>query len=426
MPAAPPANPAADPDDPVAALLAGWGLRPGRVIHGWTALQIQRVAAGHTALLVFTREGSTLNVRITRATHGPCFARVGALELVHGPAEPRVAAAVAGLLRALVAWLAAHDSGAELVPLLAHMPAQAPAPTPADPGHAYDAGEAPELDPARQTPADRPFIKFATIDVSEVGDYRDAIRQMYAGTLGGLVIKNVYSPERMARVVEQLAVETTHYPRTSFPARFKAHFYGRCLDGCDPALDEYLRDAERFRAETLAVFGDGAPFEARIEELLRALGGGRAVQLPRYSDGRAYTPATIRILLEGGQIGTHCGNEAATRPAYSHLNTLIDPHDQISYFLTLQAPARGGELIVYSLQWSDIDQSRIVGGRSRVEDLLRDAEWMAVAPGPGDLLIFDGGRYFHRVAMVVGERIRWTIGGFVMFARSGEVIHYWS
>jgi hypothetical protein len=410
--------------DSVAALLARWGLRPGHVVQGWTALQIERTPARDAALLVFTRDGSRLNVRITRAAGGPCFARVGALELVHGPAEARVARAVEGLLRALVAWLAAHDSGADLVPLLDHASTRPSAP--ADSGHAYDAGEAPELDPARRTPADRPFIKFETIDVSELGRHSDALRQMYAGTLGGLVIKNVYSPERMARVVQQLAAETTNYPRTSFPARFKAHFYGRCLDGSDPALDEYLRDAERFRAETLAVFGGGTPFEARIEEMLRALAGGRDVRLPRYTDGRAYTPATIRILLEGGQIGTHCGNEAATRPAYSHLNTLIDPADQISYFLTLQAPVQGGELIVYSLKWSDIGESRIVGGRSRVEDLLRDAEWMAVAPGAGDLLLFDGGRYFHRVAMVVGERIRWTIGGFLMFARAGDVIHYWS
>ncbi len=424
MPADAPSNPLAIPGDPVAALLARWGLRSGHVVHGWTALRIERVAARDAALLVFTRDGSHLNVRISRATGGPCFARVGALELVHGPVEARVAAAVEGLLRALVAWLAAHGHGAGLVPLLDD--ASTHPSGPAGSGPAYDAGEAPELDPARRTPADRPFIKFETIDVSELGRHPDALRQMYAGSLGGLVIKNVYSPDRMARVVEQLAVEATNYPRTSFPARFKAHFYGRCLDGSDPALGEYLRDAERFRAETLAVFGDGAPFEARIEEMLRALAGGRDVRLPRHTDGRAYTPATIRIVLEGGQIGTHCGNEAATRPAYSHLNTLIDPTDQISYFLTLQAPLQGGELIVYSLKWSDIDESRIVGGRTQVEDLLRDAEWMAVAPSAGDLLIFDGGRYFHRVAMVVGERIRWTIGGFVMFARPGDIVHYWS
>ncbi len=43
-----------------------------------------------------------------------------------------------------------------------------------------------------------------------------------------------------------------------------------------------------------------------------------------------------------------------------------------------------------------------------------------------DLLIFDGGRHFHRVAMVVGERLRGTLGRFVIFARSGDVVHYWS
>ena len=34
---------------------------------------------------------------------------------------------------------------------------------------------------------------------------------------------------------------------------------------------------------------------------------------------------------DGGQIGTHCGNEASTRPAYHHLNNIIDRQDQISF-----------------------------------------------------------------------------------------------
>ncbi len=222
------------------------------------------------------------------------------------------------------------------------------------------------------------------------------------------------------------ASTTSSFPRTSFPARFNAHFFGRCLDGCDPQLEEYLRDAERFRAELGPLFEGGAPFERRMEEMFDAMAGGRKTSLPRFTDGRPYTPATIRILLEGGQIGTHCGNEAATRQAYTHLNTRIDRHDQTSYFLTLQDAVEGGELIVYSLRWSDIDASRIVDGRSQVEDLLRDAQWMSVRTAPGDLLVFDGGRYFHRVSKVFGGRTRWTIGGFLMFDRGGESLYYWS
>ena len=44
----------------------------------------------------------------------------------------------------------------------------------------------------------------------------------------------------------------------------------------------------------------------------------------------------------------------------------------------------------------------------------------------GELLLFDGGRYFHKVSPVEGSRARWTIGGFVGFTRDHERVVYWS
>lgn len=419
--------------DPVVALLASWGLAVGRQVQGFTILRVAHGARGAAALITLERGAAQVQVQLVRASDAPRFARVGELDLSHAPVDPALSREVGGLLRLIAAWLSRHGNGAELVPLLVlrdEPDTAAPPPVAelAQPpsNHAYDAGEAPENDPARRTPADRPFMRFDTIDLADIERYPDALRDMYAGKLGGLVIRGVYSKEDMARITATLGKGEVDYPRTSFPPRFNAHFYGRCLDGSDPQLGEYLTDAARFRAETLSVFQGTVPFEERMEQVFRALAGSRDVRVPRFGDGRAYTPATIRIILEGGQIGSHCGNEASTRPAYTHLNSLIDRGDQISYFLTLQEPVAGGELIVYSLKWSDIDASRIVGGRSQVDDLLREAEWMAVAPTAGDLLIFDGGRYFHRVDIVKEPRVRWTIGGFMMFDTAGDTVYYWS
>jgi hypothetical protein len=409
--------------------LEALGLPVGVVVGGWTAESFSRTPAGDAAIVSFVRGTARVDVRLTvAAADAHYFARVATIGLAHLPVAPELTRHAGDLMREIAARVSRRAAGVDLGAVLASSPpAPSPQPAPVPDADAYASEtEAPPLDPARRTPAERPFMRFLTIDLADVARFPDAIRQMYDGTLGGLVIRNVYSPEFMDEVMARLAVRDADFPRTSFPARFKAHFYGRCLDGSDPLLDEYLQDAARFRDGLAPVFSGGAPFEARMEEMFRALAGGRAVQLPRFTDGRAYTPATIRILLEGGQIGTHCGNEAATRPAYTHLNTRIDPHDQISFFLTLQAPLGGGELIVYSLRWSDIDASRIVGGRTQVDDLLRDAEWLPVRTGPGDLLLFDGGRYFHRVSAVEGSRIRWTIGGFMMFSLGGETLYYWS
>jgi hypothetical protein len=408
--------------EPIRRLFARWGLVRGRAIQGLTVAGVNRLGAA--VVEVTLRRGEhTIAIELRRASPEKRAVRVGEIDIAVRRVDPELEREAASVTRLFQAWLSRHGSGALFVALLEE---KSPAEDRAFAEGGYqDEGEPPELDRSKRTPDARPFMRFETIDVSEVDHFPDAIREMYAGTLGGLVIRNVYAPEEMARVAAMLEAGTTDYPRTSFPARFNAHFFGRCLDGSEPELDLYLEDAERFRTETLAIFRGSAPFEDRMEETFRALAGGRAVELPRFRD-RAYAPATIRILLENGQIGTHCGNEAATRPAYTHLNEIIDRGDQISFFLTLQEPEAGGELVVYSLKWTDIDGTRIVGGRSNVNDLLGEAEWMAISPRAGDLLLFDGGRYFHRVAKVKGKTTRFTIGGFMMFDRAGAKIFYWS
>ena len=42
------------------------------------------------------------------------------------------------------------------------------------------------------------------------------------------------------------------------------------------------------------------------------------------------------------------------------------------------------------------------------------------------MFIFDGGRYFHRVSKVVGERPRYAIGGFLGFSQTHDQLYYWS
>ena len=64
--------------------------------------------------------------------------------------------------------------------------------------------------------------------------------------------------------------------------------------------------------------------------------------------------------------------------------------------------------------------------RSNVGELLGRFEWTEIRPGVGDVLIFDGGRYLHRVDWVSGDRTRWTMGGFLMFDRSGETLFYFA
>ena len=241
------------------------------------------------------------------------------------------------------------------------------------------------------------------------------------------MVRGVYSKEEMARVVGRLEASQQKFPQMLLPPSQKSYFLGLCLEGGDPTLKAYLEAAGRFREETLPVFTDMEPFEQRVERLFHSLSGGRQVRLAHFSDGRAYTPATIRILPVGGQLAPHCGNEMFNRPSYEHLHSIVDEHDQISYFLTLQEAEQGGGLIIYSLKWSDVGPANILpDGRSNVGSLLAESEWMEVRPSAGDVLMFDGGRYLHRVDWVGGSRTRWTMGGFLMFDQSGQNLLYWA
>ena len=54
-----------------------------------------------------------------------------------------------------------------------------------------------------EAPPDRPVIHFDYIDVGELDRFPNALREMYEGRRGGLVIRGVYSKEEMARVVSR-------------------------------------------------------------------------------------------------------------------------------------------------------------------------------------------------------------------------------
>jgi hypothetical protein len=108
----------------------------------------------------------------------------------------------------------------------------------------------------------------------------------------------------------------------------------------------------------------------------------------------------------------------------------------LSYFVTLSVPDGGGELIVYALEWDDTAPyapSTTTTAPPSVYDsshfnfmLMERFEKTPFRPGPGDLLIFDGGRYYHRVSQTQGDRPRRTIGGFLAFSKARDLIYYWS
>jgi hypothetical protein len=271
-------------------------------------------------------------------------------------------------------------------------------------------------------------LRLMEVHSSDLGAHAGALSEIFAGRLTGIVIRHAFQPEALKSVVEHL--ECADFGLQPQPAtHFKGQTYGRVLIVGDRELGDYFREGARFRAACRALFADGSGFEARIEELLRKVGGGRSVSVPRGPDGASYTPATIRGLHAGGQIDLHCENETVEFPSMWHLSGLLHARNQLSYYVMLALPQSGGELVIHNARHGE-------GAGQQLDRIERagSAAIAALAPygelipytAVGDMIVFDSGRHFHRVTEVVGPRTRWTMGGFLARSLDDSALYYWS
>jgi hypothetical protein len=281
---------------------------------------------------------------------------------------------------------------------------------------------------------DEPLLRFLTIDVTEVHEYPTAVADMYAGSLDGMIIRGVLPRDAVELVVDRLDRGEFGLEATKFPAF--AHLedgpytLGRALMASAADIDASFRGGNEFREQCRVLFRGTVDFEQRIEQAVGILSGGLPVRVPSGPEYGSYTSATIRVLPNGHGIGIHVGSDFLFFPQCQHLADLVDGDDQLSYFVPLVAPEAGGELIVYALEWQDMARHYTPAGQSDINNfilaMVESYETMIFRPNPGDLLLFNGGRYYHRIAPTVGARPRCTIGGFLARSKARDAIYYWS
>ncbi len=262
----------------------------------------------------------------------------------------------------------------------------------------------------------------------------DALRELLDGERVGFVLRDVFPRDALAAAVARLErpdadLEWTpqqHWDVTSHQFVLLGESltpYADHPDGPDP--DHYFAAAERFRRDAARVFGD-FDFEAALVDVMGPLAGGRPVRNARGPDGRGYVPATVRRLPSGTAIPLHCGDFFLETGGYEHLRSVLDLTGQLSWFVPLQTAEAGGELMVTDLSWHDQDVPRLEEGFWDAPAIHASRECTPVVPGVGDMVVFDGGRWFHHVTPVRGARTRWTVGGFLGFDRNRDVVLYWN
>jgi hypothetical protein len=269
------------------------------------------------------------------------------------------------------------------------------------------------------------FLQVLECNATECGRHPDAFDRIRDGRLQALVVHGVYDPPVLAEAVEKLERHDPAFLQTWFPEKFRAWFYGRNLNLSAPGLPGYFEEAARFHGQLGELLPQPHGLVQRTGLLLAALDHGRPFRAaPGPSSGEHYMFTTLRAHVEGGYIPPHFDNEQVVRPAFRHLQGMVELH-MTSFVLAFTRADRGGALEVFDLR-VEPDQARLISDDQAPArpDVSRLAA-VAFRLPPGSMIILDSGRYLHRVTPVAGARKRWSACTFMALSRRHEATYCW-
>ncbi len=265
------------------------------------------------------------------------------------------------------------------------------------------------------------FFRTLVLQAAEAGEHGDAIRDMRREAFEGILVRGVYGADECARLCARLEADDHGLLRTSFPAPFRAFFLGANLNLTPPDLEPYFKAALEFRAGLARLFQDIGDLEARVTELLSQLDGGRRYRAaPTGPGGPEHMFTTLRAQLPGGYIPRHFDNEQTSRPSYRFIVPEISS-DLFSFVLAFSRADDGGALEVFNLRHGGGDYRMVDGPASAMRLNVDGVESVRFRLEPGDLILFNSGRYLHEVTPVKGQSTRWTACSFMAESHSGDV-----
>jgi hypothetical protein len=269
------------------------------------------------------------------------------------------------------------------------------------------------------------FFRTVDIPAADVGRWSDAIRRLRREEFEGIILREVYDAQECARFCARLEGGQHGLVRTDFPPQMRAFFLGMNLNLTDPDLVAYFREAPGFRARLRELFSGSVDLEARVTRLLSSLDGDRcylAAPGPRPELGHMFT--TLRAHLPGGFIPPHFDNEQAFRQSYRLILPQINA-DLFSFVLAFSLADAGGALEIFNLQHGGRRYRMADGDEDASRLNLDGVESVSFRLKPGDMIMFNSGRYLHRVTPVTGATTRWTACSFMAESRSGEQVYCW-
>jgi hypothetical protein len=291
-----------------------------------------------------------------------------------------------------------------------------------------------------------PLVKFKTLDETElINDHPNALGDLLDGTSDGFLIKNFLSKEEVDKILSNFhkvidsevanVGEGFTYPQIfaeiNYRIREKDPKYW------DDAIDDYFKGNQKFKDEYKQEFG--VDLSKKLDDLFSKISNNRPIKVPVGTGGKGIFPfGTYRFLKpKDGILSVHCGNyfQSEFLEIYKELSAKVMVEDQLSYFIVLNKAEIGGQLSLFNLRWKEgqtkpsarFDEFVILpSGKKLYVDDDPSIEKMQMDPEPGDMILFQGGKIWHRVERIFGEENRITFGGFMGFSYDLKEVYYWS
>lgn len=278
---------------------------------------------------------------------------------------------------------------------------------------------------------------FNEVHFSELDSIPNGIDNLQNKEVDGFLIRSVLNSEEVKALLDAYnAVPEGEIKQTTsgmfvYPSPFS--MVDKLDEDDKSSLKTFFHDAEVFWNDFTEKFN--FDFVQRITDVLIKIGGNRSVKVPSGIENIGiYNPATIRYLVPNeGEFNVHCGNyfHKEFPNFYDHMNSISVIENQMSYFVVLQKPEVGGELVVYDLTWDEAETrlGGVIKTKSGKELNLSNpnfANHIKLSPNAGDMIVFSGGRIWHKVEKPQGSFARITMGGFLSRSRDDRELYIWS
>lgn len=262
-----------------------------------------------------------------------------------------------------------------------------------------------------------------TINLYTLHNYSNILYQICQEELEGIVIKKVFSVEQMKKLASNIQSIETGFHRTRFGKTLGLNLSDKSSGGLS-----YFREANQFRKMLDQQFSDG--FEGRLISILSKISGERVVELPQ-ENGNEYTPVTLRFVPPNQPgIIAHTDSEFIYGYGYSYLHEIANISDCLSFFIVVNKPEQGGELIFYDLPLSSQQLKAMKNGRNKfIREVKKDIEncpYKCIDLDEGDMVVFKSSTLIHKIVEGYGNKTRITIGGFLAISHDDKKVYYWS